>query len=300
MVYQEFKQHIIHTLQKELGNGAIIDISDIIKNNGIHLDGLTVLSAKSNCSPTIYLNYYFDQYELGRPLPKICQDILQVYRETLPCSDIDVSFFTDYDRMKSNLICKLIHYEKNKELLSEIPHFRFLDLAIVFCCLMKSNLPANGTILIKKRHLDFWNITADDLYAHALKNTPQLLPHHLFSISDILSELCTNQHENLPVMEENTVENCPMFILTNTSRINGAICMLYPNLLAKISKHFGSDLFILPSSVHEVILIPADKKTTCEDLSRMVREVNESQLAPEEILSDHAYYFCMESGKITM
>lgn len=300
MVYQEFKQHIIHTLQKELGNSAKIDISDIVKNNGIHLDGLTVLSEKSNCSPTIYLNCYFDQYKNGRPLAKICQDILKVYRETLPCSNIDVSFFTDYDRMKSNLICKLIHYEKNKELLSEIPHFRFLDLAIVFCCLMQSDFPGNGTILIKKRHLDFWDITADDLYAHALKNTPFLLPHHLFSISDILSELCPLQNKNLPVFEEETAKNCPMFILTNTSRVNGAVCMLYPNLLAKIANHFGRDLFILPSSIHEVILIPADKKTTCEDLSFMVREVNGSQLAPEEILSDHAYYFCMDSGKITM
>ncbi len=300
MVYQEFKQHIIHTLQKELGNNTKIDISDIIKNNGIHLDGLTILSEASNCSPTIYLNHYFEQFAHGRPLPKICQEILKVCRETLPCSNIDVSFFTDYDRMKSNLICKLIHYEKNKELLSDIPHFRFLDLAIVFCCLMQSDFPGNGTILIKKSHLDFWNITPDDLYAHALKNTPLLLPQHLFGISDILSELCTIQNMDLSDIEKEASNNCPMFILTNTSRVNGAVCMLYPNLLAKIAKHFGSDLFILPSSIHEVILIPADKKTTCEDLSRMVREVNGSQLAPEEILSDHAYYFCMESGKITM
>lgn len=298
MNYQEFKYHIANTIQSELGSDTKVTIQDILKNNDTHLDGLTILSAKYNLSPTIYLNYYFRQYEKGRPLSQIKQDILSTYRENCPSGSIDISFFTDYDKVKSRIIFKLINYERNQKLLQEIPHYRFLDLAIVFNCLLDSGPSGNATILIYNHHLNFWNITRDDLYALAAANTPQLLKYDLRNMTDVLKELLRGDESMIP--KEDLSGPYPMYVLSNQYKLNGSVCILYQNLLKDFANRLDSDLYILPSSVHEVLLIPAFEHTSCQELSKMVTDVNSSQLSREEILSDHVYYYSRENQQLTM
>lgn len=293
MIYQEFKQQLLQLLQKELDSDISITIQDIIKNNGIHLDGLTLISPGYNISPTIYLNHYFNQYEQGKPLPEICHDILYIFRQNRPLGNVDISFFTNYDNVKTHIVFKLINYQKNKELLTDVPHLRFLDLAIVFCCLLKSDYTGNATILIHNNHLDYWKITADDLYALARENTPRLLKSELRSMTDVLNELFS-------VSDRNSMNQISpaMYVLTNQSKLNGAICILYPNLLKEFADSLNCDLYILPSSVHEVLLISATVQRSWEELAAMIQEINCSQLSPEEVLSEHPYYFDRKTEQI--
>ena len=114
----------------------LITVSDILKNNDTHLDGLTILAPGQHLAPTLYLDYYYGQYERGRSFSDITDDILTAYRENRPKSPVDISFFTDYDKVKSRVTMKLINYERNRELLKRVPYYRFLDLAIVFLCLV--------------------------------------------------------------------------------------------------------------------------------------------------------------------
>lgn len=298
MNYQEFKQHIVSELQRELGTEIRIILQDILKNNDTHLDGLTILAPDHNVAPTIYLNHYFQQYEDGRTLPDIRQDILDVYHASCPLKPIDVSFFTDYDKVKSLITFKLIHYERNRALLEDVPHYRFLDLAIVFNCLFGSNTAGNATILIRDRHLAFWDITQDDLYALAAQNTPRLLPYELRSMSELLGEMFFGESAS-PALPDDALP-FPMYILSNERRLNGAACILYKNLLDDFARQQESDLYLLPSSVHEMLILPVRGETSRIDLSQMVQDVNSSQVAREEILSDHIYYYSRETGRITM
>ena len=298
MTYQEFKQHIVTGLQQEFPPATRISIQDIIKNNDIHLDGLTVFTEGCNISPTIYLNYYYSQYEKGRPLPEIYRDIRNAYQENSPSINIDISFFTIYSKVKSRIVFKLINYQRNRELLKNVPYFRFLDLAIVFHCLAKTDETSTATILIQNRHLSLWNITKDDLYALAMANTPKLLPYDLRNMTDVLKELLW-EDQCVPG-EFSSQEVFPMYLLSNRRKLHGSVCMLYPNLLSDFSRRLGCDLYLLPSSIHEVLIIPANQNGTYEELSDMVREVNATQLSGEEILSDHVYYFSRETGKLTL
>lgn len=297
MTYQEFKQRILETLQRELGASAAVTIQDVLKNNDTHLDGLTVFLEGCNASPTVYLDYYYRQYQNGKAFREIMQDILTIYRDNIPESNIDISFFTSYDKVKTQIVFKLINYDRNRELLRNIPHFRFLDLALAFNCLIKTTHTDLATILIQNRHLSFWNITKHDLYSLAMENTPKLLQYDLRNMTDVLKELfCADSlpedfSANLP---------CPMYVLSNQVKLNGSICILYQNLLHDFAERLGSDLYILPSSVHEVLIIPSDKSHSYEELSDMVREVNATQLAKEEILSDHVYYYSRERDTLTM
>ena len=297
MTYQEFKHQICQTLESELGPNEKVTIQDIIKNNNTHLDGLTILSTHCNLSPTIYLNRYFKQYENGKTLSSICHDILEIYHENKPSGNIDVTFFTDYNKVKSLIVFKLVNFERNRELLEDIPHFRFLDLAVVFNCLLESHSSGNATILIHNHHLQFWGVTRDDLYALALLNTPKLLKYDLRNMSDILKELLVESDcDNLSSKEA----ACPMYVLSNQCKLNGSVCILYQNLLKDFAQRLDSDLYILPSSVHEVLIIPACENDSYHALSDMVKEVNATQLAREEILSDHVYYFSRETCQLSM
>lgn len=298
MTYQEFKQQVRSAVQKALGSGVTVTIQDIIKNNDTHLDGLTVLSTQCNISPTIYLNYYFRQYEKGTSFSEICRQVLKAYDDNRAEDSIDISFFTEYDKVKSRIIFKLINYEKNKEMLESIPHYRFLDLAIVFCCLLESSPAGNATILIFQHHLKFWSITKDDLYALAAQNTPKLLSYDLRNMSDILKELMTDA--DAACIDSGRTTAVPMYVLSNQLKLNGSVCILYHNLLKEFADRMESDLYILPSSIHEVLIIPARYGNSYEDLSDMVREVNASQLSGEEVLSDHVYYFSRDTCQITM
>lgn len=296
--YSQFKQQIVSSLQKQLGTETRITIQDIVKNNDTHLDGLTILPENSCVCPTIYLNYYFQKYENGCPISKITGQILAVYRENLPASSIDFSFFTDYTQVRSNIVFKLINYERNPELLSDVPHYRFLDLALVFYCLIETSPDGCASILIHNRHLSYWNITNDDLFALAQQNTPRLLAYELRDMTDVLRELFAA--EPSVCEDDDSLSPASMYILTNRAKRNGSVCILYDNLLLNFANRLGCDLFILPSSIHEVLLIPANSQTETKDLSEVVREVNSCQLSREEILSDHVYYFSRETGRLTM
>lgn len=297
MTYQIFKENIKTVIQTKLGANVKVIIQDIIKNNNTHFDGLSILSNNINYSPTIYLNRYYTQYLNGTSMDEIYRDILTIYTQNEPTVNLDVSFFTDYEKVKHRIVYKLVHYERNRALLNKIPHIKFLDLAIVFSCLIETNSSENAVILIYNHHLAFWNLTTDDLYALAVKNTPLLLPWEIRNLSDVIFEL----QKNIDPFAQKSADTCvPMYILSNKPKLNGSACILYNNLLADLSKKLDCDLYILPSSIHEVLLVPSCQIDSSDDLSDIVKEVNAAELAPEEILSDHTYFYSQKTNCLTI
>ena len=128
------------------------------QNNDTHLDGLTILAPGQNLAPTIYLDYYYGQYERGRSFSDITDDILTAYRENRPKSPVDISFFTDYDKVKSRVTMKLINYERNRELLKRVPYYRFLISPSSSLCLVESDSSGTATVLIHNEHLTYWGL----------------------------------------------------------------------------------------------------------------------------------------------
>ena len=271
-------------------------------NNQLILDGLTILEPGSNISPTIYLNFYFEKYQKGMNLSTIEQQILQYYHRHCPINHIDTSFFTDYNRVRSRIVYRLVHYEKNRELLKEIPHFPYLDLAVIYYCLVAEEPYENASILIYNHHLAYWKLQKETLRTLAQTNTPLLLPWRC----DSLAELIMPALDVLPVKERPTqealldAETIPMYVLSNEQRYFGASCILYPNALKEISQKFADSLFILPSSIHEVIIIPASYTEDANELSEIVHDVNVSEVAQDEILSDSVYFYDQNTEQLSI
>lgn len=295
MNYQDFLIDVKTHIQAVLGTDTKLSVHHIAKNNGVHYDGLIIMRKGCNISPTLFLNHYYHLYQEGMELEEIYEDILRTYYSKLPPKGFDANFFLDFEQVRPHIIPKLIHYEKNLEQLQDLPHIRFLDLAVVFQCLVCTSSNEQATILVRNEHAEGWKITTDELYQLALRNAPLRLPYQFGNLRDIL---CEHGLMNWPSKEMEP----QMYLLTNQNRINGAAVLLYPGLTEELAAYFSKDLVIIPSSIHELLIIPVDLAQIGSDdldgFSVMVREVNRDHVVDDEILSDHAYLYERSIGEL--
>ncbi len=305
MNYEEFKDYVLKYAKNEIGEEGKVCINHVIKNNGTELDGLVIMLNSKNVSPTIYLEAFYNEYISGVNIDTIIECIMTLYNNSMDKMDIKIDFFDDFMKVKNLIAYKVINYEQNVKLLETLPHKRILDLAVVFYCIIKDESIGNATVLIHNSHLSTWNITLDELYKVALDNTPKLLECRITRMSDIIMELFNesdikaDEDEILHIIN-NEDEPCDMYVMTNADKINGAACMFYDDKLSDFADKMDSDVYILPSSIHEVILIPAISQINKNQLENMVREVNIDGVAPEEILSDNVYVYSRADRMITL
>ena len=297
--YETFEAKVVEYVCTHIDEGVSAEITEVTKNNGVVLKGLALKEDDSSISPTVYLERYYDAYEGGRSIESIGEEIIEVYHKGNLGEFFDVTDFLDFEKAKKRIVYKLVNYEKNKVLLKQIPHKPFLDMAVVYYYLLENEQLDNATILIYNNHLESWNTTAKEIDEIAALNTPLLLKEDLHSITEVLYQIMKkrNEEEAAKLLElENEEEGDPvMYVLSNRNKIFGAAAILYSGVLKAFSDKLKKDLFILPSSVHEVILIPKDETMEWEKLQEMVQEVNSTQVEDVEILSDSVY--CYQRNK---
>ena len=287
---------ITDSVKERLGDGYKITTQDVTKNNGLVLKGLTIKHGTENICPTIYLNSFVDDYLNNVPLEKIVEHIIHIYQEHK--SDYyDISYFCCFEKIKGKIIYQLINTDKNKDLLKVIPSISYLDLSIIFKVIVDSpNATGISTITINNSYLEMWNVTVTDIHLLAKENTPRLMPAKIKNIFNIMQELCPGNMKEIFSFDN----ALPMYVLTNTNCVNGSCCILYPNVLANFADAVDSDIYVLPSSVHETILltgIPNHLDTSY--LKQMVSEVNTTEVSDEEILSDSVYLFSKETHTLS-
>lgn len=293
MNYQEFVGTVTGFLRESLPCGTKLEMLPLEKNNGVILDGLSIRRQGQKVAPAIYMDACYREYLDGRSLKGICDQILECCQETDFEAKFDTDFFTDYEKVRTTLVYKVINAEKNRELLKKIPHLPYLDLAIVFYCLLTDTPVGNATVLIHNSHLNLWNIRCADLYRDAKENTERLLPARLSGMAEVIRELSGG-------MEEPEDTGVPMYVLTNVQKSLGAACILYKDMLKTCADRFGEAFYVLPSSVHEVILVPASAVENQKELIAMVRDINQTQVRDTEILSDNIYLYSPVSGNLTL
>ncbi len=301
MNYQEFLNAVVECVRKIAGKEAEVFIHRVTKNNGIVLDGIVIMKNGSNFSPTIYLNGYYSMYLSGCELDEIVRKVYDIYLNSIGNVTIPDDFFMSFEKLRNNVAFRVINYERNEKLLENIPFRRFKNLAIVYFVVIDDIEEGRGIVTIYNNHVGYWNISEDILYNCAMINTPRLYPAEIKPMNQVVSDMILKESnedniEELIAHVNRMNEEFPMYVLTNSYRSYGASCMLYDGLLMKFARHIEADLYIVPSSVHEIILIPVDGDVTKEGLDEMVRNVNSTELSKEEILSDTAYLFTREKG----
>lgn len=298
MEYKEFVEYIKMNAGYIAGEGGNITINHVIKNNGCEMDGLVIMEKGKDIAPTIYLDSFYELYTNGENIKNIIRQIEVIYEQNKNNVTFDVNILKHFDTIKDKIVYKVVNYRSNEKLLEQVPHKRILDLVVVFYCLLDNEYGRSATALIYNNNLKNWNVTIDDVYKAALKNTPDLL-HSKISSMAALFEKCGVNVDGEEVDLKDYVPS-DMYVLTNESKLNGAACILYENVLYDFAQKLGADLYILPSSVHEVILLPKLSMFEKDELVNMVKEVNTEGVAADEVLSDHVYEYNRTERLITM
>lgn len=297
MDYKTFINETVSTISHLMEDEAQVTLKTITKNNNVKLDGITIHLDGENISPTIYLNDYYNRFLQEDNIEDIAKEVIQIYHDNKVKNSIDANFFMEYDKIKNRIAYKLINYEKNKELLEDIPYIRFMDLAIVFYCLISSDLLGNATILIHNSHIDMWEKTLEEVYQSAQMNSKMLLPVEVENIETILKRELGQELEEILESEISDTQ-IPMYVISNETKVNGAACILYKDVLGDFANIMKSDLYVLPSSIHEIIVIPKSTESNPHDLKQIVKETNDNHVEKEEILSYSVYEYINKEDKM--
>ena len=308
MNFDLFKESMIQILQESLGEEYTIFTDTVIKNNGVELTGMIIKEKDNNASPTIYIDELYKEYQRGVSLKKLADIVRQIYKENQYEEEVNLQKFKNYESAKEKIVYKLIGEEKNKKLLQSIPHRVFSNLAIVFYYVVdEPPFYGKASILINNVHLKYWKIDEEELYQNAIRNTPFLLPPQIQNIEDVMHDIMKNELTQDETIEEMMnrlkkdllgIDKVPMYVLTNNRKLQGAACMLYPGVIRKFAKTLNKNIYILPSSVHEVILLAEDASSNKKDLLSMVTEINATQVDECEVLADSVYFYDLEEDRL--
>lgn len=291
MNYEDFVCFVQAEMKERMGKEVHTELHQIMKNNSVTLDGLSIYETDRSIAPTIYLNEFYEEYRKGMTMPEIMECIQSIYQRSKVRSSFNTDFYMDFSQVKEHLACKLINREKNRELLEKVPYVPFLDLAIVFYYKLVDSEMGNGTILVYDSHRQHWGITKEELFQIARKNTRKLLPEEFLDIRSILESAGEKEDGADAEKTAESEAKIPMFVVTNQENYFGAVHIIFDSLLEEAGKRLKEDFWILPSSIHECILVPASVQMKKEDLEAMVRQVNEKEVAPEDYLSDSVYFY---------
>lgn len=302
MQYKEFMEKTKKSVSDYLGKDVSVEIKEVRKNNGVMLQGLVINSKEESLSPTIYLNGFYEDLKKGRALGDIVCAIADIYQDNRIAGKINLDFFADYNIVKRRIFIKVINYEKNKKILEELPHKRFLDLAVVCYYAYMNDFLGRGSIQIEIDHLDKWGISEETLFQDAERNTALNLGVEIKEMGDVIKEMLRDsfgeEAEQLAEIAEQAKQETPMYIMTLKGRYFGAACICDRELLRDFAMTHRTNFYILPSSIHELILLPDDGREEKKSLKCMVEEVNERHVATEEQLSDNVYYFDVSTNDL--
>lgn len=287
MKFEEFVEEIIENMQKRVPENYLVQVQNICKNNDLKLTGLTIGDQNLNIYPTIYLEEFYKKYEEGVSFETITDIIWNTYCQNAPKGNWDTSRFIEWRNVKDIICPKIINYAANRELLNSVPYRKVCDLAVVYYAVVDICENGVASILLRNEHLKLWGKTEADLYELALENYRRIFSITSRNLDHIILELM-NCKEDIS-FDENTI--VPMIVVTNNKKLNGAAAILFPDELQKIADKMGADLYILPSSVHEIILLSTDNTMTVDELKETVRFVNSNELRQEEVLSNNVYLF---------
>ena len=293
MEYETFKKELLDSLRRKTEEGIKVRIQTVEKNNGIRAEAVVILGEKECIAPTIYLQEFYEDWKNSGDIERAADQILK--RNACQEREVDFSldYFENYEAARGQVYFKLINYEMNRILLRKVPHIIYLDLAVVFYYRLEKGRFQGATMLIHNCNLDSWNITSQQLLEDAVMNTSRKLPYKFQGMDALIRELTG---ENICRYDGEEI----MYVLTNQEKCFGAAVLLYPHVLNHISKILRKNFYVLPSSIHECILVPDLGQYSREELAKMVKEVNQTQVEEEEILPYQVYYYDRQKERLMM
>lgn len=289
--YSSFVNEVRNRMQQLLGSGFRLHTEKLSRVNGIKSDYLVISSEGENLSECIPLEFYYRLYMNKEDMDMIMSDMLMTYwKAGKEKQAVREDELLDWNLARKRLMFRLVSTEANRELLQDMPHIDFCDLSQVFYLLFETDGDGCRTVPVTVMLMEAWKAGMDDILLNAERNTAERLPGKLAGMDDILDGAASPER------------GISFYVLTNPMKLYGAACILYKGMLEQVAERIGFGFYVLPSSVHEVIIVPADKcrPETAQELKMIVTSVNGTELPECDILSDSVYFYNRKEHSFTI
>ena len=306
MSYELFKEVVaakFTEFMSEEYQDCRVDVHSVTKVNKT-MDGLNLVPTgdeKYLTSPTIYINNMYEHYKECNDL----QEVLQAAAESMKKAFKElpnVGPKVDFDQAKDNIVMQLVNTEQNKGMLENLPHREFQDLSIIYRWLVDKNREGIASTMVNIGLAEKLGLNEEQLFQAAVVNTKTLFPPTIRSMNEVIRDMFMNDGmlgEIADMMIGEMPDDKVMYVISNERGINGAVSMLYEDGLHGLAEKLDSDLYIMPSSLHEVIAVSANMGDPNE-LAKMVAEINMDQVALDERLSNQVYHYDKDLRKLSL
>lgn len=300
--FKDFTNEVLEKLKERLGYKYDFQVTEVEKNNNVKKIAILAREHEESSSIVVYVEDYYEEYINGVCIEQIVYSMSAFIQSNH--IEIDVEQIKDFDKIKDRLFFRLINYKKNKASLRNVPHIRCLDLSVIFCLSFKCH--GYMTVTINNNLMEVWEKSIEELYEEAKKNTQLLFGMSFKTMNEVLVELAKkrlkDKRDELDEVNKLLAEQefNILHVLTNKIGINGAAVILYDNVLKKIAEELESDLIILPSSIHEVLILAFREDLSMSELKEMVCSINKSEVPVVDILSDNVYRYSRKDDKVYM
>lgn len=295
--YESYCAKIISGLQDILGADYTLERKKVTKNNGAEKDGLILQKSGESFSPVIYLD---DLFRENRSLAEIASTIYRAFSDFRESPTMKMlSLLTDFEKIRSRVILRLVNYSANAERLKTIAHIKVLDMAAAFYLFIGDGPEGLQTAAVSNDILKAWGVSCEELYPLALGNMEWIMPPVRTNFLQIMKDMGIKTNMKSSGFLEHPVPDL-MHILTNRQMVFGAASILYPGFLKKVSDELEDDLILLPSSLHEFIALPDafNGDNPLDRFAGLVKEVNCKEISDEDKLSDSVYRYVRDEDAI--
>ncbi len=266
------------------------------------LDGISLIDNTKikTASPTLYINDMYDQY-------LDCENLQMVLEHAADCMDRAFQEAPkvenlEFENAKDNIVFQVINTMQNEDMLKSMPHREFQDLSIIYRWVVKMDERGIQSSVICNSLAEQLGMTEEQLFKYAVENTRRILPPTVKSMNDVLREMFVKDGmpaEMADMMMDDIPKKSILWVISNERGINGAGSMLYEDNLHNLAMELESDLYILPSSVHECLAVSVDVGDPYT-LAEMVSEINLSQVSLQDRLSNQVYHYDKDARRLTL
>ena len=293
MSYPEFREEVLKALRGMLTEDITVELVQVEKLNSCIRHGVSFTKEEELYSPTIYLEPFYRGFKGGQSIDFLAEELLRCYREETGQVPDCIHRLDSYETARPDIYVKLIHIAENRNLLKDTHYKEFLDFAIVPYFEVNDEQIFKGSVLLKNHHLEYWQVSAEEVLLHAIEYTREKKGVWFKTMSEVLKDII---FEEDGVLYERAKDG--MLVLTNKEKYLGAILVYFPDILYDISTRLKEDFYMLPASVHEWVIVPDSQVEDEEVLFLMVKDINDREVLEEEVLSYNVYYYSMNSQKI--
>lgn len=290
--FEEVKEAVRNKIPEELRDEIIVNTQEVIKTNDQILHGISLKFPGRESMPTFYMEDFYSEYKAGRSAEEIADIIIRISIESYKTAPEFENIPLNYEEIKDKLVLQMVDEERNKDRLKDLVYKPVSNgFVMIPYIVIKTDCQGSMRTVITKAMASEYEYNIEILMEQAFINTMKHCEPVFMGICDIINMVKTYASKN-PMKADFKIERSQgMYVLTNSARHDGATTLFYPGLMKRIGEIIDDNYYVLPSSIHELILVPKAEASSVGELQERVKEINSTVVDPREVLCDRVLLY---------